>query len=235
MEDIMGFRDLVPWTRNQQLTPARDAFDPFWTLHREMNRLFDDVFRGFGSLGRVGGPLMEGQFSWPRLELGETDKTVTVSAELPGLTEQDVQVEIANGVLSIRGEKKAERNDETKFISERYYGSFERQIPLEGIEEDKAKADFKNGVLTVTLPRSERSSSNVNVLRSTQTEAGRWRYRRYRLQLSLALTRLSRKEQKETRHEPGRSHRQQCWALFPPCIPLRFTHRCLERCRAFDR
>ena len=47
----MGFRDLVPWTSNQQLTPARDAFDPFWTLHREMNRLFDDVFRGFGSLG----------------------------------------------------------------------------------------------------------------------------------------------------------------------------------------
>ena len=170
----MGFRDLVPWTRNQQLTPARDSFDPFWTLHREMNRLFDDVFRGFGSLGRVGGPL-EGQFSWPRLELGETDKTVTVSAELPGLTEQDVQVEIANGVLSIRGEKKAERNDESKFVTERYYGSFERQIPLEGVEEDKAKADFKNGVLTVTLPKSERSSQNV------KTYCGAVGYRRHRL------------------------------------------------------
>ncbi|MGN8549560.1 Hsp20/alpha crystallin family protein [Bradyrhizobium sp. 13971] len=106
-------------------------------------------------------PLMEGQFSWPRLELNETDKEVTVSAELPGLSEKDVQVEIANGILSIRGERKAERSDDSKFVSERYYGSFERQIPLDGVEEDKAKADFKNGVLTVTLPRSEQSRSNV--------------------------------------------------------------------------
>ncbi|NLS67867.1 Hsp20/alpha crystallin family protein [Bradyrhizobium brasilense] len=129
-----------------------------------MNRLFDDAFRGFGSFGRRNAPLMEGQFSWPRLELNETDKEVTVSAELPGLSEKDVQVEIANGILSIRGERKAERSDDSKFVSERYYGSFERQIPLDGVEEDKAKADFKNGVLTVTLPRSEQSRSNVKCI-----------------------------------------------------------------------
>jgi HSP20 family protein len=160
-EDIMGFRDLVPWTKSQQLLTGREAFDPFYTLHREMNRLFDDVFRGFGPLGRVGSSMMEGQLGWPRLELRETDETVTVSAELPGLGERDVQVEIANSVLSIRGEKKAERSDESKFVSERYYGSFERQIPLDGVEEDKAKADFKNGVLTVTVPKSEQSNQNV--------------------------------------------------------------------------
>jgi HSP20 family protein len=160
-EDIMGFRDLIPWTKGQQLATGREAFDPFLTLHREMNRLFDDVFRGFGPLGRIGTPLMEGQFAWPRIELSETDKVVTISAELPGLSERDVQVEIANGVLSIRGQKKAERSDESKFVSERYYGSFERQIPLDGVEEDKAKADFKNGVLTVTLPKSEQSNPNV--------------------------------------------------------------------------
>jgi HSP20 family protein len=151
----MGVRDLIPWTKGQQLSTGREAFDSFLTLHREMNRIFDDVFRGFGPLGRVGNPLMEGQFAWPRVELSETDKAVTVSAELPGLSEKDVQVEIANGVLSIRGEKKAERSDESKFVSELYYGSFERQISLEGVEEDKAQADFKNGVLTVTLPKSE--------------------------------------------------------------------------------
>jgi HSP20 family protein len=156
----MGIRDLVPW-KGQELSTGREVFDPFLSLHREMNRLFDDVFRGFGSVGRVSAPLMEGQFAWPRLELGETDKEVTVSAELPGLSEKDVQVEIANGVLSIRGEKKAERSDDSKFVSERYYGSFERQIALDGVEEDKAKADFKNGVLTVTLPKSEQSKSNV--------------------------------------------------------------------------
>src|SRR6185437_6685465 len=157
----MAIRDLVPWTKGQQLPTRQEPFDPFLTLHREMNRLFDDVFRGFGPLGRVGTPLMEGQFAWPRLELSETDKSVTVTAELPGLSEKDVQVEIANGVLSIRGEKKAERNDNSKFVSERYYGSFERQIPLDGVEEDKAKAVFKNGVLTVTLPKSEKPDRNV--------------------------------------------------------------------------
>ncbi|MBR0718663.1 Hsp20/alpha crystallin family protein [Bradyrhizobium liaoningense] len=157
----MAIRDLVPWTKGQQLSTRREPFDPFLTLHREMNRLFDDVFRGFGPLGQIGNPLMEGQFAWPRLELSETDKSVTVAAELPGLSEKDVQVEIANGVLSIRGEKKAERSDESKFVSERYYGSFERQISLEGVEEDKAQAAFRNGVLTVTLPKSEQSSRNV--------------------------------------------------------------------------
>jgi HSP20 family protein len=157
----MGLSDLVPWTKRQRLSTGREAFDPLLALHREMNRLFDDVFRGFGPLGRVGNSSMDGQFAWPRLELSETDKAVTVSAELPGLSEKDVQVEIANGMLSIRGEKKAERSDESKFVSERYYGSFERQISLDGVEADKTKADFKNGVLTVTLPKSEQSNQNV--------------------------------------------------------------------------
>ena len=157
----MGIRDLVPWTKSQQLSTGREAFDPFLTLHREMNRLFDDVFRGFGPLGRLGSPLMEGEFGWPRLEVSETDKAVSVAAELPGLTEKDVQVEIANGVLSIRGEKKAERSDDSKLVSERYYGSFQRQIPVDGVEEDKAKAEFKNGVLTVTLPKSDQPDRNV--------------------------------------------------------------------------
>src|SRR6201988_1111252 len=156
----MAIRDLIPWNKNQ-LPATGDVYDPFLTFHREMNRLFDDVFRGFGNVGSLGKPMMEGQFGWPRIELSETDKAVTVSAELPGLSEKEVQVEIANGILSIRGEKKAERSDESKFVSGRYYGSFERQIPLEGVEEDKAQADFKNGVLTVTLPKSEQSTRNV--------------------------------------------------------------------------
>ncbi len=77
------------------------------------------------------------------------------------MSEKEVQVEIANGVLSIRGEKKAERSDEGKFFSERYYGSFMRQIPLDGVQEDKAEAKFRDGVLTITLPKSEQASQNV--------------------------------------------------------------------------
>ena len=75
----------------------------------------------------------------------ETDKALTVSAELPGLTEKDVRVEIANGVLTLRGEKKAERSGEGRYFTERSYGAFERQFPLEGVEEDKAEAAFKDG------------------------------------------------------------------------------------------
>jgi HSP20 family protein len=160
-EESMAFRDLIPWSRPQQLTPAREAFDPFLMLHREMNRLFDDAFRGFGPFGQMSNSLMESQFGWPRVELRETDDTVTVSAELPGLSEKDVNVEIANGVLAIRGEKKAERSDEGRFLTERYYGSFERRIPLEDVQEDKAKAEFRNGVLTVTLPKAEQAVRNV--------------------------------------------------------------------------
>jgi HSP20 family protein len=158
----MPIRDLIPWSRNQELAPARESFDPFFTLHREMNRLFDDIWRGFGTSARFGSPLMEGRFGWPRIELNETDKELTVSAELPGLTEKDVQVEIANGVLTLRGEKKSERSDNGgKYFTERYYGSFERQIPLDGVVEDKAEAKFHDGVLTITLPKSEQARSAV--------------------------------------------------------------------------
>jgi HSP20 family protein len=166
MEDNMGFRDLIPWSRNQELASPREGLDPFVTLHREMNRLFDDVFSGFGGFGRagnslMGSPLMEGRFGWPKIELSETDKALIVSAELPGLTEKDVQVEIAHGVLRLRGEKKAERADNGKYFSERFYGSFERQIPLDGVLEEKAEAVFRDGVLTITLPKSEEARSDV--------------------------------------------------------------------------
>ena len=70
-------------------------------------------------------------------------------------------MEIANGVLSISGEKKSESNDEARRFSERYYGRFERRIPLENVEEDKASASFKNGVLTVSVPKSADAKNHV--------------------------------------------------------------------------
>ena len=160
----MNMRDLIPWGRNQQTTPSRyrEEGDPFMTLHREMNRLFDDVFRGFdmapfGSLGGMG--RMAG---WPHVEVAETDKDVRISAELPGLEEKDVEVLMGDGVLTIRGEKKSEVDDKERAFSERYYGRFERRIPLAwDVEEDKIDASFRNGVLTVTMPKSAESKTNV--------------------------------------------------------------------------
>jgi HSP20 family protein len=125
-----------------------------------MNRLFDDVFNGLNLAPRTAN-LMEGRFSWPRVELSETEKALQVTAELPGMEEKDVQVELANGVLCIRGEKKVEGENNDRLFSERYYGSFQRQIPLEGVQEEKAEASFKNGVLTVTLPKSDEARSSV--------------------------------------------------------------------------
>ena len=84
-----------------------------------------------------------------------------ITAELPGLEEKDVSLEIANGVLSISGEKKSESEDKDRRFSERYYGRFERRIPLRDVDEDKASASFKNGVLTVTLPKSSEARENV--------------------------------------------------------------------------
>src|SRR5438270_7592981 len=89
---IMAIRDLIPWSRQENRLPAtigagRDPSDhPLLSLHREVNRLFDDVFRGFG-VPSLGGA--DRSFTWPNLELGETDKEVRITAELPGLEEKD--------------------------------------------------------------------------------------------------------------------------------------------------
>jgi len=157
----MNMRDLIPWGRSQQTTPSRyrDEGDPFMTLHREMNRLFDDVFRGF-DMAPFGG--VSRMASWPHVEVVDNDKDVRISAELPGLEDKDVEVLIGDGVLTIRGEKKFEIENKERAFSERTYGRFERRIPVAWeVEEDKIDASFKNGVLTVTLPKSAESRPEV--------------------------------------------------------------------------
>ncbi len=149
----MAVRDLIPWSRSSTsaLTRYGEGADPFVTLRREMDRLFDDAFRG---LGRAG--------NWPSLEVSETDKEVKVTAELPGLEEKDVEVLLANGTLTLRGEKKSETEDKDRHFSERYYGRFERRVALPTeVDEDKVQASFKNGVLTVTMPKSAKAQERI--------------------------------------------------------------------------
>jgi HSP20 family protein len=161
----MAIRDLIPWSRQENRLPAtvsaeQDRSDhPLLSLHREVNRLFDDVFRGFGVPSLAG---FERSLSWPNLELGETDNEVRITAELPGLDEKDVDITVEEGVLTLRGEKKSEVENKDRGYTERSYGRFERRIGLpRGIERDKASATFKNGVLTVVLPKSEAANENV--------------------------------------------------------------------------
>jgi HSP20 family protein len=136
-----------------------DEVSPFLTLHREMNRLFDDVFNRFDT----GMPsVFGGMAAWPNLELNATEKELRISAELPGLDPKDVEVLVEGDVLTIRGEKKSETEDKSRHFSERYYGRFERslRLPFE-VQDDKADASFKNGVLTVTLPKSARVAEST--------------------------------------------------------------------------
>jgi HSP20 family protein len=162
----MSVRDLIPWGRNngnQVPTTFRDGErDPFLSLHREVNRLFDDVFRGFGSnLPSFNGA---SAFSggWPSVEISDGQKEIRVTAEVPGLEEKDIEVLLDDGVLTLKGEKRSETEDKDKRFSERFYGRFERRIPLGyEVQEDKVDARFKNGVLTVTLPKSEKAQSQV--------------------------------------------------------------------------
>lgn len=159
----MSARDLIPWSnRGRELSVRRgDETNPIMALHREVNRLLDDAFRGFDLAPFGGDRFLDGAMGWPNIEVSETDKEVKVTAELPGLEEKDVEVELANGMLAIRGEKKTETEDKDRLFSERYYGRFERRIPVDDVEQDKVNASFKNGVLTVTLPRSPEAQQKV--------------------------------------------------------------------------
>jgi len=159
----MAIRDLIPWNRGRDVTVTRgDEINPFLTLHREMNRLFDDVFRGFDlASSGIGERPFDRGIGWPNIEVSETGNEVKVTAELPGLDEKDVDIRLSDGVLVISGEKRTETEDKDRLFSERAYGRFERRIPLDDIDEEKVNASFKNGVLSVTLPRSAEAKSNV--------------------------------------------------------------------------
>ncbi|RUM95229.1 Hsp20/alpha crystallin family protein [Pseudaminobacter arsenicus] len=160
----MSVRDLIPWNRGNNQTPAiyrGDDMDPFLSLHRNVNRLFDEVFRGFDTPSVVG-RMMPRNGAWPSVEFSETDKEIRVTAEVPGLEENDIEVMLEDGVLTLRGEKKSENEDKDRQFSERYYGRFERRLALgREVEKDKVAATFKNGVLTVTLPKTEKAQANA--------------------------------------------------------------------------
>jgi len=130
--------------------PAREML----TLREAMDRLFDDAFTRPFSLMREGGS------NWSSLpiDMYQTDNEVVVKAALPGIKADEVQINVTNDVLTIKGEMKheEEQKDKSWHIREHRWGAFERSITLPtGVISDKAKADFDNGILTIILPKSE--------------------------------------------------------------------------------
>ncbi|MFO1185720.1 MAG: Hsp20/alpha crystallin family protein [Bauldia sp.] len=136
----------------------------FGSLRRQMERLFDDFDRGFfnwparlptfdfAPFGERGTGV-----AMPAVDIVEKDKAYEITAELPGLDEKAISVSLANGTLSIKGEKSEEKEEKEKdyYLSERRYGAFERAFRVpEGVDTAKIDANFRNGVLTVTLPKT---------------------------------------------------------------------------------
>jgi len=160
----MSVRDLIPWGRERSPSVrGGEVMDPILSLHREMNRLFDDFFGGAGSrLPSVGFGAGFGGMGWPQTDVVENDKEYRVTAELPGLEEKDIDLTFQDGVLTLKGEKKVEHDAESARYSERYHGRFQRSVSLgTDVDEEKVSASFKSGVLTVVLPKTPEAESKV--------------------------------------------------------------------------
>lgn len=153
----MEIKNLVPWSWGRKNVPVRREDDhPFHSLQRAINQVFDSFFEGFNLSPFADFNTSPGRFS-PSLDISENDKEFQVTAELPGMDEKDVELSLSNHTLTLKGEKKEEREDRRKdyYRMERSYGMFSRSIPIpEGVDLDKVEASFKKGVLTVTLPKT---------------------------------------------------------------------------------
>lgn len=161
----MDLRSIMPFSWGGS-TPSRRASEdgPFVNFRRQMDRLFDDFFAGRG-LAR-----------WPRasgidlaVDVSDTGSAIKVTAELPGVNEKDVGVNLTDDVLTIKGEKQAEKEEkgENVYVTERSYGAFSRSLRLPfSVDPDKVEAKFQKGVLIVTLPKppeAQRPSKKIEV------------------------------------------------------------------------
>jgi HSP20 family protein len=150
----------LPWRNNKPLMPATrdDFFDPFVTFRREMDRMFDDFFGGgfLRAHGRQG--------ITPAVDIDETDKEVMVTAELPGVSDKDVEVTLAGDILTIRGDKRTEHEEKNgdSYYMERRFGSFSRSLRLPfDVSDEKVDAKFKDGVLTIHVPKPAELQKSV--------------------------------------------------------------------------
>jgi HSP20 family protein len=172
----MASRSLMPFSRNMPMSRGGEDTDPFLQMRREMNRLFDDVFGGFG-LPSVLGPVLRQMPVAPKIDVSETDNEIQVTAEMPGIDQNDVDVLLEDDRLIIRGEKKEEREDKDRnyHLRERVQGAFSRTLPLPfAPDPNQVKAEFKNGVMTITIPKPpevKQKQHRIDVQKDTSTSS----------------------------------------------------------------
>ncbi|MGE9008572.1 Hsp20/alpha crystallin family protein [Leptospira interrogans] len=141
----MNTRSVIP-VGTQRAVTRRDT-NPFSFLQQEIDQLFDGVSRTIPGFTTS---------TMPSMDIGETDKAIEITAELPGLEKKDVELNVTDNLLTIRGEKKNEREEKTKdyHLVERSYGSFSRSVELPaGVKVDDITAEIANGVLKVTVQK----------------------------------------------------------------------------------
>ena len=152
----------LPVRNEESKTERPTEWRPFESLRREVEHLFDDFQLGAwrSPFGRtLFEPFRRGEMGWktPAVDVVEKEKAYEITAELPGMDESNIDVKFSDGTLTIKGEKREEKEEKKKdfYLSERRYGSFQRSFSVpDGVDADKIEAGFKNGVLTVTLPKT---------------------------------------------------------------------------------
>jgi HSP20 family protein len=180
----MSLQNIIPWNWGRKSLPIKKEPEsyyqpvesehevggfgtdlaPYASFHSEINRVFDDFFRSFWGMdfgvpgsGGIMPANTSAQRAWtPQLDVVESDNEYRVTAELPGLSEKDIDLSVTKDVLTLKGEKQFEKKENVKgyYRCERSYGSFHRSIQLPGdVDVSKIDANFRNGVLEIKLPK----------------------------------------------------------------------------------
>jgi HSP20 family protein len=162
-------RYLRPFRWGNRSVPANrePEGNPLNVFQREMNRLFDDFFKGTGIKPWAEEMEALGAFT-PQVNMTEDEKSIQVSAELPGLDEKDLEISLSKDSLTIKGEKRQENEhkDKEAYYLERSFGTFTRVLPIpKDVNTEKAEASFKKGVLTITLPKLDREKQSQKKIR----------------------------------------------------------------------
>jgi HSP20 family protein len=165
----MDIKDLIPWSHDKDSSLFKSASNhPIFALQKEMNQMFDNFSKSFFDFSPMSREMGLTKAITPKIDMVETEKEIKVTAELPGMEEKDIEVNFSRDTLVIKGEKKAEKEEKEKdyYLMERSYGSFQRAIPVSsGIDGDKVEAKFKNGVLTVTLPKTKEAQKEMKKIK----------------------------------------------------------------------
>ena len=152
-------------------------YDPTLSIHRDIDRLFDQFFRGFGmpasSRSGMWPSLGDSGLIKPNIDLSASEREYLLTVEIPGVNEKDVAIDIKGSTMTVKGEKRQEKEEKEKnyYRIERSYGSFQRVLSLpEDVDQDAIKASFKNGILSITMPRKTLPKGEVKQIEISGAE-----------------------------------------------------------------